>query len=159
MENMGDNIDRTADRCRQIVNEVDNFIVKNDTHKVFEATRQKYKWNYFLHLERLYKAGQLIIQRNKLGQITGICGWILVDKEDEHKINKTTWALPRDISDGENLCITICFINGGNINEFRREFHQRFADIVNEAFWFDIPHNKFIRRKNILKENLCRTAV
>src|SRR3990167_9336745 len=110
MENMGDNIDRTADRCRQIVNEVDNFIVKNDTHKVFEATRQKYKWNYFLHLERLYKTGQLFIQRNKLGQIIGICGWILVDK-------------------------------------------------VDEAFWFDIPNNKFIRRKNILKENLCRTAV
>lgn len=159
METMDNNFDRTADRCRQIINEVDNFIVKNDVKKAFTETRQRYRWNYFLHLERLYRAGQLIIQRNKLGQIIGICGWILVKKNDEDKINKTTWALPRDISNGENLCVTICVLSGGNIHEFRRELRRRFAEIVNEVFWFDIPHNKFVRRKNISKENLCRTAV
>lgn len=152
METMDDNIDRTADRCRQIINEVDNFIVKNDTKKLFAETRIQWKWNYFLHLSRLYKAGQLFIQRNDKDQIIGICGWILVKPEDEHKINKTTWVLPRDISSGENLCITICVINGGNIHEFRREFRKRFADTVKEAFWIDIENKKFIRRKNILKE-------
>ena len=74
-----------------------------------------------------------------------------MNKEDENKINKTTWALPRDISEGENLCITICVLFGGNIHDFRREFRRRFAETVDEVFWFDIPHNKFIRRKNILK--------
>ena len=148
---MGDNVDRAADRCREIINEVDNFIVKNDTKKVFYETRQQYRWNYFLHLARLYKANQLFIQRNEKDQIIGICGWILVNKEDEDKINKTTWSLPRNISEGENLCITICVLSGGNIHEFRREFRKRFAETVNEVFWFDIPNKKFVRRKNILK--------
>lgn len=159
MEIMDNNIDRTIDRCWQIINEVDNFIVKNDTKRVFYETRQKYRWNYFLHLERLYKARQLFIQRNEVGQIIGICGWILINKEDEHKINKTTWSLPEEISNGENLCITICVINGGNMNELRREFRKRLTDKVDEIFWFDIPHNKFVRKKNILKENLCKIAV
>ena len=154
---MGDNTDRTADRCREIINEVDNFIVRNDKNKIFMPTRQQYRWNYFLHLARLYKSEQLFIQRNEKDQIIGICGWILVDKEDEKKINKTTWSLPRNISDGNNLCITICVLSGGKIHEFRKEFRRRFAEKVNEVFWFDIPNNKFFRRKNILKETVYAT--
>lgn len=152
METMGNNFNRTISRCRKIVNEVNNFIVKNDKKEAFLKTRQEYSWNYFEHLDRLYNANQLFIQRNAVGEIIGICGWLLVNREDEDKINKTTWSLPKDISSGNNLCITICVINGGNINDFRREFRRRFANMVDEVFWFDIPNNKFVRRKNILKE-------
>src|SRR3990167_234198 len=152
MENMVDNDDRTIDRGWQIINELDDFIERGDKNKIFTPTRKQYWWEYIRHLIRLYKADQIFIQRDKINRIVGICGWVLVNKEDEYKINKVTWALPKEISNGNNLCITICVISGGNINNFRREFCKRFAEKVDEIFWFDIPHNRFIRRKNILKE-------
>lgn len=149
---MGDNNDRTIDRGWEIINELDDFIDKNDKKEAFTLTRKRYWWNYIAHLSRLYQAGQIFVQRDKINRIIGICTWVLVNKEDEHKINKITWSLPKEISNGNNLCITICVLNGGSIHDFRREFRKRFSDKVDEVFWFDIPHNRFIRRKNILKE-------
>jgi len=93
-----------------------------------------------------------MIERNNKGEIINICCWALVNKEDEKYINKVTWELPKEISKGNNLYISICIIKEGNIFEFRREFVKLFRDRVDEAFWFDINKNKFIRRKNILKE-------
>ena len=159
METMGDNTHGTTDRGREVINEIDNFIVKNDVNHVFTETRHQWRWNYFLHLARLYQANQIIIQRNDKGQIIGICGWILVSPEDEHRINKTTWSLPKNISDGSNLYVTICVVNGGNIQKFRKELSEKFGDKVDEVIWVDVENKKFVRRKNILKENLCRTAV
>jgi hemolysin-activating ACP:hemolysin acyltransferase len=138
--------------CQEAINEIDNFIVKNDVHHVFTETRHQWRWNYFLHLARLYQSNQIMIQRNDKGQLIGICGWILVSPEDEHKINKTTWALPKNISEGNNLYVTICVINGGDIHKFRSELSSKFGDKVDEVIWVDVENKKFVRRRNIIKE-------
>lgn len=151
MENMVNNIDRTPYRCRTIIKEIDSFISENDKGQ-FAETRKHWYWNYMLHLCRLYDSNQIMIERNNKGEIINICCWALVNKEDEKYINKVTWELPKEISKGNNLYISICIIKEGNIFEFRREFVKLFRDRVDEAFWFDINKNKFIRRKNILKE-------
>lgn len=148
---MGNHVDRETYRCWKVIKEIDEFILKNDKTGAFTSTRRKWYWGYILHLARLLKADQLIIKRNGKG-ITAICGWARVNPQDEYKINKLTWELPEEISKGENLYITVCVVNEGKVNDFRRELINKFAKEINEVFWFDVPHNRYIRRKNILKE-------
>ena len=152
MDNKGD---RTPNRCgeiRAIIKEIDDFIVSNDWYNVLRDSRKNYYWGYILHLTRLYNAGQILIQRGGDGKITGICSWVRCTRDSQLEINKTTFGLPKDISNGSMLHITICVINGGSIGTFRRNFVETVGKEVEEVCWFNAPTNKFIRRKNILKE-------
>ena len=83
MESMGNNTNGQTTGCWEVVKEIDRFIVNNDKNKRFLETRENYYWNYTLHLSRLLKVNQIIIQRNSSGGIIGICGWILINKNDE----------------------------------------------------------------------------
>ena len=147
METMVNNINRTISRCRA----VDSFIFHNDIQKVFKETRKLYYSNYIRQIERLLDKDQLWIQE-KDGEIIGVCGWILINKEDEFQINKLTWILPGNINEGNIIYISFCLITKGNIHGFRSEFRRLFSDKVDEVFWYDIAKHKYIRRKNILKE-------
>lgn len=149
--------------CRKAITEIDNFISNND-HGVFQQTRARYYENYILHLNKLYDADQIIIERDKTGNINGVCGWIVIDKKDEEEINKITWRIPstinafcnRIIPDRCVLHITFCVINSinnhGNINRFRQRLVELLQDKVDEVTWFNMPRNKYMRRKNILKD-------
>ena len=136
---MGNYIDREIDRGREIIHEIDDFIVRNDKGGRIIATRYDHLDNYFFHIERLLNAGQLMIQRNDKGEISAVCGWILTTKEHEHEINKITWVLPNEISNGDILYVSFSVIADGNIHLFRREFRKLLCDKVVEAFWFDAP--------------------
>lgn len=154
MEIMGNNNDRTPDRCWEIVKEIDKFIVDNDKDKRFSETREQYYWNYTLHLSRLLKADQIIIQRNDRGKIVGICGWIQINENDERYINKITWSLPKNISEGNIIYIPFCIIQNGDIFRIRKELYRRFKNVVDEVYWFDSRKAKFIRIKNMIKEKM-----
>jgi len=151
---MDNQSDRTPDRCREIIKEIDDFIVSNDWYNVLRASRKQYYWGYLLHLARLYRADQIIIQRGGDGKITGICAWVRCTRDSQLEINKINYALPRNISEGNVLHITLCVIAGGSINQFRRHFIETVGKDVEEVCWFNSPTNKFIRRKNILKEKV-----
>jgi len=151
MESMVNNSDRATYRRWKLILDIERFIYENGGF--FFESRRKYYRNYYRQLIMLIEAKQIIIQRNDLGEVVGVCGWIMINKKDEHQINKVTWKVPDDIKTGDNIYISFCVLNGGSVYEIRREIKQRYDRQVNEVFWYNIPSNKFVRIKNILKEN------
>ena len=139
-------------RYDNFIKEIDKFIVENDHENHFLKTREEYYWNYILHLSRLFKAKQIFLQWDKFGKLTAVCGWILTNKEQQKYINKITWELPKEISQGEILYISFCIIKDGKMDLFKKRFISLLADKVNEVFWFDMKRNKYFRIKNIYKK-------
>ena len=133
----------------KVILEVERFIEDNDDGRF--GTRKNHWRNYFCQLLRLWNAKQLIIQRNDISDIVGVCGWVKVTKETESHVNKITWALPKDISVGQTIYVNFCVLNGGDIKEIKDELKNKGAI---EAFWYNVGHNKYTRvRKHNLKES------
>lgn len=152
MESMGNKSNGAHYRCWKIVLDIERFITDNADETFI--TRKTYFRNYLKHLLHLMGERQIIIQRNGGGEIIGICGWARYNKEDEYKINKVTWALPENITEGENLYISFCVLNGGSMGRIRKRLKELYSKQINEVYWFNIPTNDFTRRRNILKENV-----
>lgn len=146
---MVNNIDRETYRSWKLALEIERFILDNADGK-FESRRLFYK-NYFRTLLELIRSQNIIIQRNDNGSIIGICGWVTFDKKDEWQINKIRWYFPSS-AQGENIYIAFCIITKGSMNKIRSELKSRYDKIFNEILWFNMPKNKFVRIKNILKE-------
>ena len=151
METLVNQPDRTTYRCWAIILEIERFISEYGNSQ-FE-TRRKYYSNYYLQLMRLLESDQILLQRDLDGKLIGICGWLRVNKDDEWKINKTTWATPDDITTGDELYISFCILTTGSVWEIRRELKKRYASEIDEVFWTDVPHKRYVRIKNIMKDN------
>ena len=151
METLVNNINRETYRRWSVILEVERFI-SNYGNERFE-TRRKYYKNYYCQLARLFDSDQLLILRGLENEIIGVCGWIRVKQNDEWKINKITWTLPEEILNGENLYISFCVLKGKNMWSIRKKIKEIYDKKINEVFWFDISKSKYIRIKNILKEN------
>jgi len=142
---MDNQYDGAIDRRWSVIFEIDDFIILNCDNDILE-TKTKYCNNYLRHLERLYFNKQIIIQRNEYGKIIGVCGWIIINKEDEVFINKITWALPTNICKGDIMHISFCVINGGNIHQIRKQLKERYGNIVKEVTWYNLKCNQFFRK-------------
>lgn len=151
---------RTPTRDRQItkrqkdVSEIANFIIQNDTNNKLIAVVDKYYWNFLKHIDRLYDKDQILMQRSVSGDLVALCGWARIRSTDEAQLNKITWALPDDISTGNILHITFCIVHGGQTHLFRRELNKMMGREIDQICWFNLPKNKYFRRKNILKGEL-----
>ena len=151
METLVNQSDRTTYRRWSIILEVERFIEQYGNGQ-FETRRKHYK-NYYLQLMRLLDNDQLFIQRDLDDKLIGVCGWLRVNKDDEWKINKTTWATPEDIASGDELYISFCILTTGSVWEIRRELKKRYEKEVSEVFWTDVPNKRYVRIKNIMREN------
>lgn len=154
---MVDNIDRTPYRCWKIILEVERFIslYADDMFK----SRHTFRRNYLTQLKNLLDCDQLLIERDGSDKLKTVCGWARINKADEHQVNKIRWTLPASLCEGNVLYISFCICADGNIRSVRRELVKRYADVVDEVYWFNTPKQKYCRRKNILKEKaLCKTA-
>lgn len=155
---MADYFDGTSDRDWKIndILDVDNFIVQYDADRLFEKTRVEHYKNYFSHLLRLYSYRQILVQRKDGDQIVGVCGWIRIFPQDEHDINKVRWTYPQNISDGNILYVTFCVVKPGegNLLGFRRRLKELIGYKVDEAWWFNMPENRFFRKKIVREEKV-----
>ena len=150
METLVNQFDGTTYRCWSIILEIERFIEQHGNRQ-FE-TRRDYYSNYYLQLMRLLESDQLLLQRDLDGKLIGACGWAMVNKDDEWKINKVRWTLPENITIGDELYISFCVLTTGSVWEIRRELKKRYDKEVSEVYWFDMAKNRYIRLTNILKE-------
>ena len=128
------------------VKEIDKFIELNDTHGAFKT---RYKWhdNFEKHFEKLISVKQIVTFRQDK-QLIGLCSWMLVDKEQEIEINKTTWAMPDNVVDGNIIYIDICILRKpANIFKIKEFLDKKYRSRVNEVFWTNIPGSRFFRLK------------
>lgn len=139
---MVNQLDRTTYRRWKVILDVERFIEENDDGRF--GTRKNHWGNYFCQLSRLWNAKQLIVQRNDVGTVVGVCGWLRVKKEDEYGINKIKWQIPENISKGQTIYVSFCVLKGGSIREIAEELRDKGAI---EAFWYNVKNNRYVRVK------------
>lgn len=136
--------------------EIDDFMEKYDTHGVFK-TRHGWKDNFILHFNKIIATNQILTLRDG-DKLVGLCSWAIVDEQRKKDINKTTWALPDNIVDGNILYIDVCLIKSpASIYKFKRFLDRKVRPNVNEIFWFNSPGGRVYRL--MLKGGVpCQTA-
>jgi hypothetical protein len=89
----------------------------------------------------------MMIFRRDDGNIIGICGWVLIN--DTKDVNKLTWTLPEDITNGDILYITIAVLtNGISTLKIKKIFEEMgIKKRIKRVFWINS-----LKRKMFTKE-------
>ena len=148
---MVDNIDRETYRCWKVILEIERFISTYGGN--YFETRKTHAENYYRQLLHLLDKDQIFIERNSNGDLISVCGWARIHAEDRWRVNKVNWTLPEEITQGELLYISFCVVYEGDVHNIRRELRRRCGREVSEVYWFNAPNNRFVRLRNVLKDN------
>jgi hypothetical protein len=138
------------------VDEIDEFIEENDRYEIF-STRKKWPYGFKKHFEKLIQKKQIVTFREGR-KLLGFCSWMLVNEKTKLDINKTTWAMPNDISSGDILYIDVCVIKEpASIFKIKDFLSKKYRHQIKQVFWFDIANSRvfFIKFKGGV---LCQTA-
>lgn len=127
------------------VREIDWFIEFRDYEKRIFSNRHRCKENFENHMKRIMEAKQLLSFRDDFTkELQGICGWLIVDDERRHKINKTTWDIPDNISEGNIFYGDICVLfHDANIFKIREFLNNKYAGQIDYIYWLNSGKKRF----------------
>lgn len=135
----------TDDDKKLTVNEIDWFIEIRDQEKGIFSTRHRWKKNFNNHMKKIIEEKQILSFRDDSTKaLQGICGWLIVDDDRRHKINKTTWEIPENISEGNIFYGDICILfHDADIFKIRKFLNNKYAGKLDYIYWLNSGKKKF----------------
>lgn len=129
----------------KLLNEVKEFVKTNDRYGNFRSINY-YPSGFCSHLRKVLGVGQMAVGRGEDGKIVSLLTWVLVDEITE--INKVTWSLPKEITSGKILYITLCVIKEGSTFDMRSMFYKMgMHKRVDEVMWFHAKKGRLLKRR------------
>lgn len=93
---------------------------------------------FISHFRRLQELGQILSVVNK--DVHGVCSWFIANEEDLIELNKITWKLPKNITEGNILYITMCAVDKhANLLELKMMFRKIVLEKnISKVIWYNL---------------------
>jgi hypothetical protein len=124
--------------------EIADFILDNNTEGRFNSAL-RHNDSFRSHIKRLVDEGQMMVFY-KHGKIVGCCGWALV--HDRNSIDKLTWKLPDNITDGRILYVSVAVLTGGAKILWIKDLLEKrgYRDKVDSIFWVNSVRRRMFKK-------------
>lgn len=136
--------------------EISAFLTEHDIHGSFK-TRHNFPENFVNHFNQIISLKQILVFREQ-EKLSGFCSWVFTDEKHKKEINKTTWKLPDNITDGDILYIDACCLtNRSDMFKLTKRLKHLYRKHIKEVFWFNIPGGRVFKLK-FKGGGSCQTA-